>query len=388
MLADALRIAWFDLKLMLRQKETLLWTFLMPPIFFYFIGTVTAGFGGGGASQDALAVRVAPDAGFLADALLARLAEQDLRIVRPDEAPDAEDGDAPAPFEDHERRLEVPAGFTAGVLACEPQEVLYRHAGDGLRDHFVALRVRRAVYTTLADVVAAANAKDELTAESVAALRSAPRALALTVAPAGRRKEVPTGFAQAVPGTMVMFAMIILLTSGASTLIVERREGLLRRLASAPIRRGAVVLGKWGGRLALGAVQLAFAMTLGAVAFGVAWGPELPMLCVVLLAYAGLLAALALLLGNLARTEGQAIGLSVLATNVLAALGGCWWPIEVTPEPMQRLALFLPTGWAMDAVHKLASFGAPAASALPHVVGMALLALLLGQVAARTFRFV
>ena len=39
------------------------------------------------------------------------------------------------------------------------------------------------------------------------------------------------------------------------------------------------------------------------------------------------------------RTEGQAVGIGVLATNVLAALGGCWWPIEITPAWMQTLAL-------------------------------------------------
>ena len=34
-------IAAADLRMMLRQRETLLWVFLMPIVFFYFIGTVT-----------------------------------------------------------------------------------------------------------------------------------------------------------------------------------------------------------------------------------------------------------------------------------------------------------------------------------------------------------
>ena len=147
------------------------------------------------------------------------------------------------------------------------------------------------------------------------------------------------------------------------------------------------MLGKWVARVALAAVQVSFAMALGRYVFGVRWGDGLPMLACVLLAYAGLLASLALLLGSFARSEGQAIGLSVLATNVFAALGGCWWPIEVTPRFMQKLALFLPTGWTMDAIHKLVSFGAPASAALPHALGMGLGALALGALAARFFRF-
>jgi ABC-type multidrug transport system permease subunit len=117
------------------------------------------------------------------------------------------------------------------------------------------------------------------------------------------------------------------------------------------------------------------------------WGPDLGAVLLLLLTWAGLVASLAILLGNLARTEGQAIGLGVISANVLAALGGCWWPIEITPDWMQRLALFLPTGWAMDAMHQLAIFQNGAASALPHVAGMLLAGLLFGALAARRFRF-
>ena len=39
-------IAWYDVRYQLRQGGTLVWLFVMPPIFFYFIGTVTAGFSG------------------------------------------------------------------------------------------------------------------------------------------------------------------------------------------------------------------------------------------------------------------------------------------------------------------------------------------------------
>ena len=45
MLRHALFIASHDLRFMLRQWETLLWMFVMPVVFFYFIGTVTGGYG-------------------------------------------------------------------------------------------------------------------------------------------------------------------------------------------------------------------------------------------------------------------------------------------------------------------------------------------------------
>src|SRR4029434_4845128 len=94
-----------------------------------------------------------------------------------------------------------------------------------------------------------------ITADALKALASTPRSLTLSVTSAGKREDPPSGFSQAVPGTMVMFTMLILLTSGAIMLVVERQQSLLRRLASTPITPGAIVAGKWTARMALGVVQ-------------------------------------------------------------------------------------------------------------------------------------
>jgi ABC-2 type transport system permease protein len=184
-----------------------------------------------------------------------------------------------------------------------------------------------------------------------------------------------------------MFTLLVLFTSGAVSLTIERNQGILRRLASSPMSRGSVVLGKWGARMAIGVVQIAFAMIAGTVLFRVGWGPNLPMVVLVLLVYGSLAAALGMLLGNFGRTEGQVVGLGVIASNVLAGLGGCWWPIEITPLWTRRLALAFPTGWTMDALHKLMNFGASPVSVLPHVCVTAVAALAAGYILSRKFRF-
>ena len=43
---NVLFIAWHDVRHQLRQGSTLLWVFVLPAVFFYFIGTVTSGFSG------------------------------------------------------------------------------------------------------------------------------------------------------------------------------------------------------------------------------------------------------------------------------------------------------------------------------------------------------
>ncbi len=380
MLREILFVGRKDLQYMLRARETMLWVFFMPIVFFFFIGNITGGMArsGGGGQADPLLLEVGESPGFLLDRLEQRLAERNYAIVRADTVSD------PAAYT---LRLQVPAAFTDSVLAGRPVKLQLSHSRRGLGADYDVIRSGRAVYTLLADVLVSGEPGRPLAAADLAALDSLPRTLGLNVAQAGARKHIPSGFEQAIPGIMVMFILMVMCTSGAVLLVIERRQGLLRRLACTPLRRLAVVLGKWGGKLGLGVIQIAFAMLAGTVLFRMNWGPDPGWVILVLVVYGAMLAALGLLLGSLARTEGMAVAIGVIAANVLAALGGCWWPIEITPPWMQTFALFLPTGWAMDAMHKLISFGAGPVSVAPHLIGMSLVLLILLGVSARAFRY-
>lgn len=385
MLGRAWLIARTDLAIMLRQRETLLWVFLMPVIFFYFIGTVTRGFSTRGSADrpDPLALNAPGDGGILLDELVRKLGQRHYSVVRP---PNDEE------FRQYERRLTIalPAGrsgFSDAVLAGEHVSLTFERDGEGNALTFDRVRVTRAVYALLGDLAVLARRNEPPDASRLERLAAMPRALRLEVTPAGRRTDHPVGFAQAVPGTMVMFTMLVLLTSGAIMLVVERRQGLLRRLASAPISRGEVVLGKWTGRMALGLGQIGFAMLVGTILFGMDWGDAWGMVALILIMWAAFNASLAIVLGSVARSEGQTAGIGVVTTMALAALGGCWWPIEVAPRWMQTLAMFLPTGWTMDALHRLVSFHDPSSAAAPHAFALGSAALALGWLGARVLKY-
>jgi ABC-2 type transport system permease protein len=384
MLSHALFIANHDLRFMLRQRETLLWVFVMPFVFFYFIGTVTGGFASNTTGSRApLALRAPANGGVLVEQLVRRLEEQGYAVVRPATGEE---------FDRYTRRLVVPEvtthpTVTDSVLAGNQLAVTFERRGDDLAASLDEFRLNRAVYAVVADLAVITAQGEEVTPAAFAAVAATARRLTLTVRAAGERIDAPSGFAQAVPGTMVMFTMIILLTSGAIMLVVEREHGLLRRLASTPISRTSVVFGKWLARMALAVVQLTFAMVLGGVVFRVDWGQSLLMVVLLLICWAALNASFALLLGSIARTQAQAAGIGVLSSMVLAALGGCWWPIEITPQWMQSLAMMLPTGWTMDGMHKLVNFGHAPAVALPHVAALSVAALAAGWGGVKRFRY-
>ena len=61
-------------------------------------------------------------------------------------------------------------------------------------------------------------------------------------------------------------------------------------------------------------------------------------------------------------------------------MSGCWWPVEVTPGWMQKAALFLPSGLALKAFHRLISFGDGLKEVLPYILGEAVFAIVLSLI--------
>lgn len=385
-----LKRAWFiarkDVLYTLRDRETIAWIFFMPAVFFWFIGTVTGGMGSGGGGSAPIALvsdssgEEGDEADVLVEALADRLTERELKVSHHTTA-ELDAGTVGLP------RVIVPAGWTEAVLAGEAQDLVLEREDRGNSSVYTDIKVNRAVYTLVADLAALAAEETAVETEGIAELHARERAFSLEVRPVGKRREIPSGYEQTIPGILVMFTLLALLTGGATFMVVERKQGVLKRLAAAPLTRGEIVLGKWFGKMFLGLIQIAVAMTIGTLGFGMDWGPDFGMIAVVLVAWAALCASLGLVAGSLANHEGTAVGIGVLISNSFAALGGCWWPIEITPDWMQGIANLLPTGWTMNALHQLISFQSGPSGAFPWLFLLIGGAFGLGLLAVRVFRY-
>ena len=148
--------AWFiasrDLRHMLRQRETILWVFLMPLLFFFFIGTITGGSQSPGAAEETpklLAVQGPEEGGFLLEELYAAIRAQNFEIefVGADVLPDQ-----------FARRLVIPepepgfASFTDSVLAGNQAKLQFVRNGEGTGTNLDKVRLSRAIYGLLADL--------------------------------------------------------------------------------------------------------------------------------------------------------------------------------------------------------------------------------------------
>jgi ABC-type multidrug transport system permease subunit len=366
------------IRLFLRMKAGYVWLFLVPLGFIYFMGSAFRGPGAPSNPRPRVFIEDR-DTGFLGALFRRELDAQGMNLVGPENQKEAERG------------IRIPADFTEKVLGQQQTKVeFFQVEGSGAESAtLIEMRLVRAVIAMnshLFELASATNSPNAITEEGLRRVMDLKNPVSLNAKFAGRQ-PVPAGFNQSLPGTLVMFLMMNLLIFGGASIAGERENGVLKRLAVYPLRRLEIVTGEIYGRFLLGFVQIIAFLLFGKFVFGVNIGPNLGGLLLTLSLYAWGAASLGVLIGALIVNEDKIIGVCVLSSILMAALGGCWWPLEVVPDTMQLVGHFFPSAWAMDALHHLISFGGGVETILPKLGVLALFAVAANIGAAKALRF-
>jgi ABC-2 type transport system permease protein len=191
-----------------------------------------------------------------------------------------------------------------------------------------------------------------------------------------------SGFAFTALSQLILF-MFINSLAGGSSLVEMRTLGVADRAMTAPVSTAGLVGGITMSRFAIALGQGFLIAVVSAVAFGVDWGDPAVLVVVVTL-FALVSAGAGVLMGALARTPDQAVAFGIPLALVMAALGGCFFPLSVAPPVMQVVARVLtPQAWATGALTESVFDGASLPDVAVNVVvlcGFAALYLSLGVV--------
>jgi ABC-2 type transport system permease protein len=169
-----------------------------------------------------------------------------------------------------------------------------------------------------------------------------------------------------------------------SVLATYREKGILRRVATTPVRPTALLAAQMASSLLIAMVSGLLVVAVGRIVFGV----ELPaqptgFVLAYLLSAAGIF-AIGLLIAALVPTgkAGNSIGTLLFFPTMFFA--GLWTPREVLPDALQRIGDFTPLGAGERALHETAN------GHWPHVLPMVVLlayVVVFGAAAARFFRW-
>ncbi len=173
---------------------------------------------------------------------------------------------------------------------------------------------------------------------------------------------------------------------GAGAIVRERQNHTLERLLSNGVRREAVILGKYLAAIYKGLLQVVVLWAFGILVFQIDLGLSPATVILVSLLVVLVSAGFGVMLASLVQTERSGDSAGVLASLVMAPIGGCWWPLFITPAWMQSLAKLTPHGWANTGFNKLMLFGAEFGDVLLEMAALIAFALAFLVVAIWRFR--
>ncbi|HDP94988.1 MAG TPA: ABC transporter permease [Candidatus Aminicenantes bacterium] len=332
-------IARLDLKRMLKDKAFFFWSLAFPVFLILIFGNL---YQGNGSDPKAELVVVNRDQGHWGEYLVAALDNPDMVIQARKEKP-----------QKFTRILEIPADFSQRIQSLQSQKLRFTKNPDASLE--AATRVETRIIQALVRLIAGVVLQPEPvpTQPEIAPLEELVSVKAGF--PAGTITSIPSGFDHVIPGILVHMLMILILIYGGITVMIDRQSGILTRIISGPVSRAELWKGKFLGRLLVGLLQAVMLMGLGLILFKLNLGnPTLSFLIILL--FSATMASLSIFLGSVFRKEEVIIGLAILFANLFAALGGCWWPIEVVPPVVRAVGMVVPAWWAMDAFHKVIFF--------------------------------
>ena len=364
-----LDLALKDWQQILREKQAAIFLVIMPIVFTAFMGFAFNQ--GGGESDPRLPIGfVDQDQSALSGEFYTLL--QASTVVRPEVLT----GEAIVQVDAQVKQNKlagvviVPAGF--GSRAADDLNVTMVTDMNVTSGH----TVRNAVQTSLGrvmgavkiaeigvDQIASIKAFDSESARQAAQQAATIRAakawsdspVTVTVEKATALKEETksaNGFAQSSPGMIVQFAIMGLVTS-ASILVLERKTRTLSRLLTTSMKRWEIIAGHFLAMFGLVLMQVTLLVLVGQFLFGVNYLREPLAVLLVVVALAAWVSALGLFVSTIAKGEEQVVLFALIAMFLFTALGGAWFPLEVTGPAFNTIGHLTPAAWAMDGLQNV-----------------------------------
>jgi ABC-2 type transport system permease protein len=351
-------IAANDLRVTLKDKMFLFWLLVFPLLFAFIFGLA---FQESDPEDQKVTLNVVDkDKSFLSRALIDELTDEKYATDLLETAQDTQ-----------VRALIVPKNFTKNILSGEKAElVLQKAEGSNLEASQAAYsHILKAIIKILAKIVSI-NPQSEIDLEERYEKHTFERLIALKTEMAGKLQTIPSGFNHSIPAITVMFILFTVFMYGGTSIVEERNGGQLERTYLSPATFASIIIGKWTSRLLLGILQFAVLFAAGKILFKLYLGNSLLGLLLVALFLSGTAAGMSIFFGSIFRKMEVLIIFNILVANTMAAFGGCWWPIEIVSRSLRKASFFFPTGWAMDALHKLIFFGQGLETVLPHILAL------------------
>jgi ABC-2 type transport system permease protein len=346
-------IANVDLKLTVRDRAFFFWFLVFPMFFILLFGNL---YKSNPADKKAALLVVNQDKGKWGGYFIEKL-----------KSPGIELNVQASPPAQAIRMLVIAPDFSEKLVARIPQDLeLKKDSQANMEAGAVAeTRIVQAITRLLSELIVYGDRDIEEFFTTRAPFNELVKVV--TRLPRDTIAAIPTGFDHVIPGTMVQFIMMMVLIYGGVTVMEDRKKRVMERILFSATSFGELFGGKLLGRVLMGLLQAAILLATGKLFFHLRLGNML-LSGAIILVFTLAVACLSIFVGSVLQKEEMIVGISVLASNMFAALGGCWWPAEIVPPAFRALGMVSPAYWAMDAFHQVIFFGKGLAAILPNLL--------------------
>ena len=194
------------------------------------------------------------------------------------------------------------------------------------------------------------------------------------------------GYAHSFAGMGIQFLLFAALNMGIE-MLVERQNGLWRRLRSAPVSRYMLLGARAASTTVISLATLLVSFGFAMIVFRVRIEGSLVGFAMVAVACSMMAATFGLLVAALGRTPGTARGVSTLAVLVMVMLGGAWVPTFLFPKWVQAITVVVPARWAVDGLDATTWRGLGLSSAVFPTLALLAFAALFALITITRFRW-
>ena len=420
MTMDALRatlaITWKELQVTFRDRGLLAILFLLPLVFSTLFSLSQQGALDLATGVTPITVRVFvvnDDEGEYGRQVVAALKQ--MTVLDIEELDSMDDADRRVGQGERAAAILIPAGFSAGVGAYQPQQlrVVVDPAQGSIADVVVGLanyagapvstqgELRQGTRTFLDQLGLLKDAPPEVVgaveAQTVGAIMEQLQAMQaespISVVPEGTGVDSePINLLDLfMPAFAVMFAFFLVGHIG-QTFHRERDEGTFRRLLASPLSRASIIAGPMVAYVIIVVMQVVFLFGIGAGLFKLDIGDSLVGLLAVSVALGLTVATLGLLMGVVTRTGRQADTLGTLIAFVLPFISGIFPmngtdPAYLAGGPIATIGMFLPHMHAAEGYRLVMTGEGTVETVLVQVVVLLVFSVIFFLLAARRVRF-
>lgn len=173
------------------------------------------------------------------------------------------------------------------------------------------------------------------------------------VAVEGDQKPVGS-FQYYAAGMGVMFLLMTVIT-GVSAMIDEKEQDVYNRLLVTKLSNQHYLIGKFIGLLFMSTIQFSIIIIGTRYLYNVRWGESMTGVTIVGLSFVFSVCGLGVLLGTLVKTEKTFNAAGMLATQIMAAVGGSMVPLYIFPDWVNNVVKVLPNALALQTFLELMS---------------------------------